>query len=336
VPPNFRSRHGKEVALLALLATLWGVSYAFIRVGVETFPPLTLIAARTGIAAAALLAILRWRGIELPRNPRLWSRFVFQACLNSAVPFTLIAWAEQRIGAGIATLLNASAPIFVFLLTWALRNGPATRRQLFGVACGMSGTLAIVGLEALAGVEGQLIAELAIVAATFCYAGAAVFGRTFERLDPMVPAAGSLLAGTMMLAPVSLIVDRPWTLAPSLRSMAALLCLALFSTALALTLYFRLIRTLGTVGAAAQAYLRVPIGVAIGAVLLGEPITWSTLAGVALVMIGVAAMAQKAGANAFAPARARCENEAAPARANGFAPTREGSRRSRPSPSAGP
>jgi hypothetical protein len=111
----------------------------------------------------------------------------------------------------------------------------------------------------------------------------------------------------------------------------ALLCLSLFCTAFALTLYFRLIQTLGTVGATAQAYLRVPIGLAIGAVFLGEPIAASTLAGVALVMIGVAAMV--AGANASAPTRA---NELAPTRANEFAPTRERSRRSRPSPSASP
>jgi drug/metabolite transporter (DMT)-like permease len=259
-----------------LLSTLWGASYAFIRVGVETLPPLTLSAARTGVAAAALLWILRWRGMPLPGSPRLWSRFFFQACLNSVLPFTLIAWAEQRIGAGIATVLNASAPIFVFVLTRALHSGPATRRQLLGVACGMAGTLAIVGIEAFSGAENQVLAELAIVAATLCYAGAAVFGRTFERLDPMLPATGSLLAAAIVLAPLSLIVDRPWTLAPSLRSLIALLCLSLFCTAFALTLYFRLIQTLGTVGATAQAYLRVPIGLAIGAVFLGEPIAAST------------------------------------------------------------
>jgi len=336
-----RSPHRVELALLVLLSTLWGASYTFIRVGVETIPPLTLIAARTAIAATALLAVLRWRGTPLPTSPTLWRRFFVQACLNSVVPFTLIAWAEQRVGAGVATLLNASAPIFVFVLTRMLHSGPATPRQLFGVACGMAGTLLIVGIQAFASVNGQVVAELAIVAATLCYAGAAVFGRTFERLDPMLPAAGSLLAGAVVLAPLSLIVDRPWTLAVSPRSMLALLCLALFSTALALTLYFRLIRTLGTVGATAQAYLRVPIGVAIGTAFLDEPIGWPTLGGVVLVMIGVAAMARKSGANEsapnradeFAPSRAM---EIAPTCANEIAPTRGDSRRSRPFPSAGP
>ena len=103
-----------------------------------------------------------------------------------------------------------------------------------------------------------------------CYAGAAIFGRSFEGLDPMLPAAGSLVCGAIVLIPVSLVVDHPWTLVPSGRSLVALICLSVFSTALAFTIYFRLIRTLGPVGTTSQAYLRVPIGVAIGVVFLGE------------------------------------------------------------------
>jgi drug/metabolite transporter (DMT)-like permease len=133
-------------------------------------------------------------------------------------------------------------------------------------------------------------AQLAIVVATVCYAGAAIFGRSFKGLDPIMPAAGSLLSGAAILVPVSLLVDRPWTLAPSAQSIAALLGLSVISTALAFVIYFRLVHTLGSVGTTAQAYLRVPIGVAIGIVFLGETLTSTAWAGLVCVIIGVAAM----------------------------------------------
>ena len=134
------------------------------------------------------------------------------------------------------------------------------------------------------------MAQLAIVAATVCYAGAAIFGKNFKGLDPMMPAAGSLICGAALLVPVSLVVDRPWTLAPSAESMLALLALSVFSTALAFVIYFRLVQTLGSVGTTAQAYLRVPIGVAIGAVVLGETLSLVAWFGLAFVVAGVIAM----------------------------------------------
>lgn len=106
----------KELLLLLLLATCWGASYSFIRVGVATIPPITLIAARTLIAGVVLLVIIRWRGLSLPRDPAVWRRFLIQSCLNSAIPFTLIAWAEQTLDAGLATILNSTTPIFAFLI----------------------------------------------------------------------------------------------------------------------------------------------------------------------------------------------------------------------------
>src|SRR5438270_6258169 len=101
-----------ELALLLVLATLWGASYTFIKLGVATIPPLTLIAARTLIAGMLLLIIMRWRGLSLPRDAASWRWFLFQACLNSVIPFTLIAWAERSLDAGLATILNSPAPVF--------------------------------------------------------------------------------------------------------------------------------------------------------------------------------------------------------------------------------
>lgn len=280
-----------ELLLLLALATLWGASYTFIKIGIETIPPVTLIAARTLIAGTLLLAVLRWRGLSLPRDAATWRRFLFQACLNSVVPFTLIAWAEQTIDAGIASILNATTPIFAFLMTALItRHEAVTARKLVGILAGMTGISLIIGMEAFGGLGEQLLPQLAVVLATVCYAGAAIFGRGFKGLDPMMPAAGSLIAGTALLIPVSLVVDRPWTLAPSEESLLALVGLAVFSTALAFAIYFRLIQTLGSVGATAQAYLRVPIGVAIGALFLGERLSDTAWIGLGCVIVGVAAM----------------------------------------------
>ena len=158
------------------------------------------------------------------------------------------------------------------------------------------------GLHWLLGLDGIglcfLLVTTALVPlallATLCYAGAAIYGRGFKGLDPMIPAAGSLVSGAALLVPVSLVVDRPWTLAPSAPSVLALLALAVFSTALALVLYFRLVQTLGSVGVTAQAYLRVPFGVAIGVVFLDESLAPTAWLGLLCVMAGVVAMTRPA------------------------------------------
>jgi drug/metabolite transporter (DMT)-like permease len=280
-----------ELALLLLLATLWGASYTFIKLGVATIPPVTLIAARTSIAGLLLLAIMRWRGLRMPRDAATWRRFLFQACLNSVIPWTLIAWGERSLDAGLATILNSTSPIFTFFLALAITGHQAlSLRSLFGVFAGMAGICLIVGMQALRGLGEQLTAEIATVVATICYAGGAIFSRGFKGLDPMAPAAGSLLCGAAILIPVGLVMDRPWTLAPSVDSMLALLGLAVFSTALAFVIYFRLILTLGSVGTTAQAYLRVPIGVALGVMFLGETLTPTAWIGLGCVVVGVAAM----------------------------------------------
>lgn len=284
-----------ELALLVVLATLWGASYSFIKIGVETIPPVTFIAARTLIAGAILLAIIAWRGLSLPKDMATWRRFAFQACMNSVVPFTLIAWAEQSVEAGLAIILNSTTPIFTFLMTAGItRHEAVTARKLFGVAAGIAGISLIIGMQAFGGLGHELWAQVAIVVATISYAGAAIFGRNFKGLNPLMPAAGSMICGAVLLVPLSLALDRPWTLAPSTASIVALLGLSVFSTALAFVIFFRLVHTLGSVGVTSQAYLRVPIGVAIGVVFLGEKLNPSAWIGLVCVVAGVAAMTMPA------------------------------------------
>ncbi len=207
------------------------------------------------------------------------------------VPYTLIAWGERSLDSGLAVILNSTSPIFTFLLgSLLLRQEKPTWPRLFGVIAGLSGVTLIVGFTALQGLGSQTVAAGAIVAATVCYAGAALFGRQFRGIDPMLPAAGSLVAGAVILVPLSLVIDRPWTVSPSAESLAALVALAVFCTALALVIYFRLLEMVGPLGTVAQAYLRVPIGVAIGLAFMGESLSPTAGLGLALVIAGVFAM----------------------------------------------
>jgi drug/metabolite transporter (DMT)-like permease len=154
----------------------------------------------------------------------------------------------------VATILGSNAPIFAFLLALLfVRHERPTLRQSFGVAAGLTGICLVVGVDALNGLGQDVMAQLALVLSAVMFGAAALFGRNFNGLDSMVPAAGSMICGAIILIPLSLVIDRPWTLTPSTASIVALIALAVFSTALAFVIYFRLIQTLGSVGATAQA-----------------------------------------------------------------------------------
>lgn len=286
-----RTAYGVEIGLLFVLAALWGMSYALIRVGIATIPPITLIAARTIIASLILSFILAARGLTLRLGLATWRRFLIQSFMNSVTPFALLAWAQQSVGAGLATVLASTTPIFTSFITLASRHPDSSGTyRLFGTLIGLFGVCLIVGLDTIRAAGNVLSAQLAILLAALCNAGAAIYGRSLKDLDPMTPAAGSLMCGAAILVPISLAFEHPWTIRPSLNSMLALGCLSIFSTALALVIYFRLIRTLGSVSTTAQAYLRVPIGVAISVIFLGETLTPNAWFGLTFIFLGVAIM----------------------------------------------
>ncbi len=280
-----------DYALLLLLAALWGSTYTLIRIAVETIPPTTLIAARTVIAALLLHAIMRAKGIRMPTDRALWGKFAFQALFNAALPFIMIAYAEKTVTAGLATILNSTAPIFTFLINWAIvRREPASLRKLGGVVAGMSGVTLIVGWEALSGMGQGTLAQVALVVSAIFYAWAAIFGRTFAGLHPLVPAQGSLIAGAIWLTPLALAVDQPWTLHPSTEALVCTLIMGIFTTGFGFILYFRLLQSMGAVAVTSQGYLRVPVGVLIGVFWLGEALPSTAWIGLICVVVGVAAM----------------------------------------------
>ena len=280
-----------EFAFLALLATFWGSSYLFIKIAVETIPPVTLIAARVSVAALILSAIVAWQGNRLPADWRTWRSLFVQAAVSSVCAWTLLAWGQQHVDSGLASVLNSTSPLFVFFIALLItRHEPMTGLKLLGACLGIVGVTLIVGVEALHGLGQQVVAQLAILLSAVLYAVAAIYGKRFSNLPPTVTATGTMVWASACLIPLSLVLERPWTLQPSAVSIAAAAVLAVFCTGGALLIYFRLIRTLGSMGVASQSYLRAGVGVLLGVVVLGETISLVVGLGLAAAMLGVVAI----------------------------------------------
>ena len=196
-------------------------------------------------------------------------------------------------GSMIATsqIMASTTPIFAFLITWGItRHEPATLLKLAGAVLGLAGTAVIIGLDALGGLGGNIFAELVILLATVSFACATIFGLRLTEYDPMVVAAGSLLFGGLLLLPAALIIDHPWTLRPTTEALVATVAMGIFSSAFGLMLFYMCLSRLGTLTTNAQGYLRIPIGVGLSVVLVGETVPSNLALGLVLVMAGVAAM----------------------------------------------
>jgi drug/metabolite transporter (DMT)-like permease len=293
LPPDApKPRRGwRDYALLLALACCWSSTYPLTKIGVGSIPPITFISARSLIAAAFLLVILRVRGIALPTQGKAWKMFAQQQTINSTFPFLLITWAQQYVPAAPTVVLASTTPIFAFLITWGItRHEPATLLKLLGAILGLAGTAVIIGLDALSTLDANILAEIVILLATISFAFATIYGLRLTEYDPMVVAAGSLLFGGTVLLPFAILIDHPWTLRPTTEALMATVAMGIFSSALGLMLFYMCLTRLGTLVTNAQGYLRIPIGVGLSVLLLGEAVPPNLSLGLILVMTGVAAM----------------------------------------------
>jgi drug/metabolite transporter (DMT)-like permease len=284
-------RTWRDYLLLLALAGCWSSTYPLTKIGLGSIPPITFISARSLVAAAFLFVILRARGLRIPTDGKAWKLFAQQQTINSTIPFLLITWAQQYVPASNTVVLASTTPIFAFLITWGItRHEPATLLKLFGAILGLAGTAAIIDLDALATLDANILAEIVILLATISFAFATIYGLRLTEYDPMVVAAGSLLFGGLILLPLALIVDHPWTLRPTAEALAATVAMGIFSSAFGLMLFYMCLTRLGTLTTNAQGYLRIPIGVGLSVLLLGESVPANLALGLMLVMAGVAAM----------------------------------------------
>ncbi|HET7607017.1 MAG TPA: DMT family transporter [Sphingomicrobium sp.] len=280
--------------ILLVLALIWGGAFFFIGVAVRHVQPLTYVWLRLTIGAAALWAWLAFKGerISLPRE--VWGSILLLALLNNAIPFTLFGWGQTHIASGLASILNATTPIWgVVVAHFLTRDERMSPRKLAGVLLGFGGVAVMIGPSLLSSLGTSGLAQLACVVASLSYALAAVWARRFKKLgvSPFSVTTGQLTAGAVVMLPMSMIVDQPWTQAlPPLSAWMAIAALALLCTAFGYVLYFRLIDRAGATNALLVTLLVPPVAILLGALFLGESLAPQDFAGLALIAFGLAAI----------------------------------------------
>lgn len=289
-----RTMGAVEWLLLITLSFLWGGSFFFIGVAVRALPPLTIVALRVGLAAIALNVIVRVVGLKVKMNRRLWTAFLVMGLLNNGIPFSLIVWGQTHIASSLASILNATTPLFAVIVAYFLTDDEKmTRWRLAGVVIGLAGVVSMIGPETLRGLGTNVLAQMAVLAAALSYACAGVFGRRFREMDiaPLLTATGQVTASSLLLVPLALAVDRPWTLPlPPLTVWGAVLSQALFSTALAYIIYFRILATAGATNVSLVTFL-IPISaILLGTTFLGEQLELKHFIGMGLIGLGLASI----------------------------------------------
>jgi drug/metabolite transporter (DMT)-like permease len=281
----------KNWGLLFLLALLWGGSFFFYKILVAVLPPVTVVLGRVGIAAVALNLWLIAAGTPMPLDGKLWARFLLLGLLNNVIPYILIAWGETHIASGMASILNATTPIFMVIVAHLLTHDEKlSAAKVIGIGFGFAGTAILIGPEAFAG-GGELWGALAVVAASCVYAFAAINSRAFKNMPPLQAATGQCTGGTLILLPLSLMVDHPWTLPmPDASMWAALLTIAIVNTAIAYWVYYKILATVGVTYISLVTFLIPVMALLLGAVFLDEVITGRALLGMAVIAAGLAAI----------------------------------------------
>lgn len=274
-----------EIGILVLLSIIWGSSFAWTRVAVVTVPPLTITAVRVSFAALLLLGLMKAKGLSFPKG--LWGAFFLQGLLQSAVPFALLGWGAIHLPSGLTGVLNATPPLFVLIINAVGQPGQISSAKVFGVLLGLCGVILVLGVEALGAIGSEPLAEAAVLGASLCYALASLHGRYFTELPALVTATGAMAMAALVMVPTAMIVDQPWLLSPSSASLGAVAVLACLCTGLAMTLYFRLIRTLGPLTTSSGGYLRAGFAVLFGIIFMGERFGAATLVGMLAIVLGL-------------------------------------------------
>ena len=277
--------------LLVLLSLLWGGSFLCVGIAVQELPVLTIIALRVSLAALVLWGIALFSGHQLPRGRKTWQAFLALGLLNNVIPFGLIVFGQQTIGAGLAAILNATTPLWTVLIAALfLADERFTKQKLFGVLLGLVGVIVMVGPDSLAGISRNLGAQLAVLGATLSYAFASVFGRRFAaaKISPLHTALGQVTASSFILVPLALMIDTPWASAlPSQATIFAILGLAVLSTAGGYLLFFNILERAGATNVSLVTLLIPPSAIAMGMLFLEETLQGIHFIGLALIILGL-------------------------------------------------
>ncbi|KZN59781.1 hypothetical protein N478_26235 [Pseudoalteromonas luteoviolacea S4060-1] len=276
--------------MLICLSVLWGGSFFFVGVAVNSLPALTIVTLRVGIAAIVLWSIAGVFGLRPPKGLKVWVAFVVMGLLNNVIPFGLIVWGQTQIASGVASILNAATPMFTVMIAGILLpDEKPTPMKLIGVMIGFVGVAVMIGIPALIG-ENSLLAQLAIIGGTLSYAFAGVYGRRFKAfgIKPLTTAAGQVTASTILLLPLTLLVDGMVDVTLiSMWTWSAVIGLAVMSTAIAYVLYFKILELAGATNVLLVTLLVPVSAMLLGFLFLNESLDAIHLLGMGLIAIGL-------------------------------------------------
>lgn len=286
------SRRVRDWLLLFALVAMWGSAFMFIKIAVATVPPATIAAGRLLIGAMVLLAVVYARGLRLPSLASAWRQYAWLAVIGNAVPFYLIAWGQQVIDSALTGILIAVMPLATLVLAHYFVHGEhITRHRAIGFILGFAGIVMLMGPAALTGFAGsalQIMSQLAVLAGALCYAANTIVARLTIKGDVLVVSAGVLLLASVMMVPVALALDRPWTLTPSSASIAAVVWLGIGATGIPTICYFALIGSAGPTFMSLVNYISPCLALLLGVVIMNEEPGPNAYAGLALILSGIA------------------------------------------------
>lgn len=283
-----------EWGMLIALSLLWGGSFLFVGIAVEDTPPLTIVMGRVTISAILLHIILRVLGHKFPTNASILIAFGVMGLLNNVIPFTLITLGQTHIASGLASILNATTPIFTVIVAHVFTSDEKLNLQKsIGVFLGFTGVAIMIGLDALSAIGSDIWAQFAVLFAALSYAFAGIYGKKFKKMKvaPLTVATGQVTASSFLMLPMVLLFDQPWQQAtPQLSSLLALLALAVFSTVFAYILFFNILERAGATNLLLVTFLIPPSAILFGIVILDEVLHPNQILGIVIIMMSLIAI----------------------------------------------
>ena len=284
----------KDWGMLLSLSMLWGGSFFFVGVAVSELPPLTIVTLRVGIAALILWAVLIFSGQSAPRSAGLWKALFTMGLITNVIPFSLIVWGQTYIASGLASILNATTPMFTVVIAGLLlADERMTPRKIIGIVIGFFGVTVLIGPASLKELGSDTLAQLAILGATISYGFSTTYGRRFKTMGvtPLQTSVGQLTAATIMLLPMMFFIERPDQLAnPSTQVWMAVISLGAFSTALAFILFFNILSSAGATNVSLVTFLAPVTAILLGWLILDERLNSEHFMGMLFIGIGLAAI----------------------------------------------
>jgi drug/metabolite transporter (DMT)-like permease len=282
-----------DISLLVFCAMLWGSAFMMMKVAVVEIAPLSVATGRVVIAAIALLTYSLARGRRFPTDLHTWFLLLLVGLFGSGIPFFLITWSEQVIDSGMAAILMSTSPIFALLLAhFFTTDDKFTWFKLAGMAVGFLGVVVVIGVDVFRGIGDNLMPQLATMLAAVCYVFTGVIIRRIRDLGPVMLVSCSLLAASILMVPMTLIIDQPWLLwqgdeIPGAKAIGAIVYLGLVPTAFAFCIRAKLMMTVGYTFFSMAGYLVPVFGVIFGAMFLNEAVEIQALVALLLVLSGV-------------------------------------------------